>query len=59
MEQFFIRPLNITVDRFIFFSLKQKKGKSVEKNYKILKGIMKNCNCADCEGTVIKKRMYN
>ena len=40
-EIVFIRPRNITFDRYVFFSRKQKKGETVEQFYSILKKLAK------------------
>ena len=42
MEIAFIRPRNITFDRYVFFSRKQKKGKTVEQFYSIFKELAEN-----------------
>ena len=44
MEIAFIRPRNITFDRYVFFSRKQKKGETVEQFYSILKELAENCD---------------
>ena len=46
MEIVFNRPRNITFDRYVFFSRKQKKGETVEQFYSILKELEENCEKA-------------
>ena len=53
MEIAFIRPRNITFGRYVFFSRKQKKGATVEKFYRILKGLAENCHFENCEELII------
>ena len=54
MEIAFIRPRNITFDRYVFFSRKQKKGIMVEKFYSILKQLAENCDFENREEVIIK-----
>ena len=54
MEIAFIRPRNITVDRYVFFSRKQKKGETVEQFYSILKELAKNCDFENREEVIIR-----
>ena len=44
IEIAFICPRNITFDRYVFFSRKQKKGEAVEHFYSILKELAENCD---------------
>ena len=53
MEIAFIRPRNITFDRYVFFSRKQKKGGTVEQFYSILKELAENCDFENLEEAII------
>ena len=50
----FIRPRNITFDRFLFLSRKQKKGETVEQFYSILKELAENCDFENREEVIIR-----
>ena len=50
----FIRPRNITFDRYVFFSRKQKKGETVEQFYSILKKLAENCDFENREEVIIR-----
>ena len=54
MEIAFIRPINITFDRYVFFSRKQKKGETVEQFYSILKELVENCDLEIREEVIIR-----
>ena len=54
MEIAFVRPRNITFDRYVFFSRKQKKGETVEQFYSILKELAENCDFGNREEVVIR-----
>ena len=54
METAFIRPRNITIDRYVFFSRKQKKGETVEQFYSILKELAENCDFENREEVIIR-----
>ena len=54
MEIAFIRPRNITFDRYVFFSRKQKKGETVEQFYNILKELAENCDFENWEEFIIR-----
>ena len=54
MEIAFIRPRNITFDRYVFFSRKQKKGETVEQFYSILKELAENCDFENREKVIIR-----
>ena len=54
MEIAFIRPRNITFDRFVFCSRKQKKGETVEQFYSILKELAENCDFENREEAIIR-----
>ena len=54
MEIAFIRPRNITFDRYVFFSRKQKKGESVEQFYSVLKELAENCDFENREEAIIR-----
>ena len=54
MEKDFIRPRNITFDRYVFFSRKQKKGETVEQFYSILKELTENCDFENREQVIIR-----
>ena len=54
MEIAFIRPRNITFDRLVFFSRKQKKGETVEQFYSILKELAENCDFENREEAIIR-----
>ena len=54
MEIAFIRPRNITFDRYVFFSRKQKKGEIVEQFYSILKELAENCDFENREEVIIR-----
>ena len=54
MEIAFIRPRNITFDRYVFFSRKQKKGETVEQCYSILKELAENCDFENREKVIIR-----
>ena len=54
MEIAFIRPRNITFDRYVFFSRKQKKGETVEQFYSILKELAENCDFENREEAIIR-----
>ena len=43
IERAFIRPRNITFDRYVFFSRKHKKGETVEQFHSILKELAEIC----------------
>ena len=54
MEIAYIRPRNITFDRYVFFSRKQKKGETVEQFYSILKELAENCDFENREDVIIR-----
>ena len=54
MKIAFIRPRNITFDRYVFFSRKQKKGEKVEQFYSILKELAENCDFENREEVTIR-----
>ena len=54
MEIAFIRPRNITFDRYVFFSRKQKKGETVEQFYSILKELAESCDFENREAVIIR-----
>ena len=54
MEIAFIRPRNIILDRYIFFSRKQKKGETIEQIYSILKELAENCDFENREEVLIR-----
>ena len=54
MEIAFIRPRNITFDRYVFFSRKQKKGETVEQFYSILEELAENCDFENREEVIIR-----
>ena len=54
MEIAFIRPRNITFDRYVFFSRKQKKGETAEQFYSILKELAENCDFENREEVIIR-----
>ena len=54
MEIAFIRPRNITFDRYVFFSRKQKKRETVEQFYSFLIELAENCDFENCEEVIIK-----
>ena len=54
MEIAFIRPRNITFDRYVFFSQKQKKGETVEQFYSILKESAENCDFKNRDEVIIR-----
>ena len=54
MEIAFIRPRNITIDRYVFFSRKQKKGETVEQFYSISKELAENCDFENREEMIIR-----
>ena len=53
-ERAFIRPRNITFDRYVFFSQKQKKGETVEQFYSLLKELAEKCNFENREEVIIR-----
>ena len=53
MEIAFIRPRNITIDRYVFFSRKQK-GETEEQFYSILKELAENCDFENREEVKIR-----
>ena len=59
MEIAFIRPRNITFDRYVFFSRKQKKGETVEQFYSILKELAENCDFENREEVIIRDIFTN
>ena len=54
MEIAFIRPRNITFDRYVFFSWKQKKGETEEQFNSILKELAENCDFENREEVIIR-----
>ena len=54
MEIAFIRPRSITFDRYVFFSRKQKKGETLEQDYRILKELAENCDFESREEVIIR-----
>ena len=54
MERDFIRPRNITFDRYVFFSRKQNKGETVEHLYSIIKELAENCDFESPEEVIIR-----
>ena len=54
MEIVFIRPRNITFDRYVFVSRKQKKGETVEQFYSILKELAENCDFENRDEVIIR-----
>ena len=57
MEIAFIRSRNITFDRYVFFSGKQKKGETAEQFYSILKELAENCDFEN-RGEVIIRDIF-
>ena len=55
MKIAFIRPRNITFDRYVFFSKKQKNGETVEQFYSILKELAENCDFENREESIIRE----
>ena len=55
MDIAFIRPGNITFDRYVFFSRKQKKCETVEQFYSILKELAENCDFENREEVIIRE----
>ena len=54
MEIAFIRPRNITFDRYVFSSRKQKTGETVEEFYSILKELAENCDFENRKEVIIR-----
>ena len=54
MEIAFTRPRNITFDRYVLCSQKQKNGKTVEQFYSILKELAENCDFENREEAIIR-----
>ena len=54
MEIAFIRPRNITFDRYVFFSRKQKNDETVEEFLSILKDSAENCDFENREEVIIR-----
>ena len=54
MEMALIRPRNITFNRYVFFSRKQKKGETEQQFNSILKELAKNCDFENPEGVIIR-----
>ena len=54
IEIAFIRPRNITFDRYVFFSRKQKKGETVEQFYSILKDLAEKCDFENREEAIVR-----
>ena len=54
MEIAFNRPRNITFDRYVFFTQKQKKTETVEQLYSILKELAENCDFENREEVIIR-----
>ena len=54
MEIAIIRPRNITFDRYVFFTWKQKKGETVEQFYSILKELAENSDFENREEAIIR-----
>ena len=54
MDIAFIRPRNITFDRYVFFSRKQKKGETLDQFYSILKELAENCDFENREEVIIR-----
>ena len=54
MEIAFVRPRNITFDRYVYFSRKQMKGETVEQFYSILKELAENCDFENREEAIIR-----
>ena len=54
IEIAFIRPRNITFDRYVFFSRKQKKGETVEQSNSILKELAADCDFKNREEVIIR-----
>ena len=54
MEIAFLRPRNITFDRYVFFSRKQRKGETEEQFYSILKELAENCDFENREEVIIR-----
>ena len=54
MEIAFVRPRNITFDRYVFFSRKQKKGETVVQFYIILKELAESCDFENREEVIIR-----
>ena len=53
MKDSFIKALNITYERFVFFSIKQQKEESVDSFYGRLTEQAKNCSLVDEETILI------
>ena len=58
MEIAFIRPRNITFDRYVFFARKQKKGETVEQFYSILKELAESCDFENREEAIIRGDIF-
>ena len=54
MDIAFIRPRNITFDRYVLFSRKQQKGEKVEQWDSILKELAENCDFENREEVIIR-----
>ena len=54
MERDFIRPRNITFDRYVFFSRKLNKGETVEHLYSIMKELSEICDFESPEEVIIR-----
>ena len=54
MEIAFIRPRNITFDRYVFISRKQKKAETVKQFYSNLKELAENCDFESREEVIIR-----
>ena len=54
MEDTFIRPRNITFDRYVLLTTKQSKAESIEHFFGKLKELSENCDLGDQEHTLIR-----
>ena len=58
LEIDFIRPKNITFERYVFFFRKQKKGETVEHSYSVLEELAENCNFESCEEAIFQNIIF-
>ena len=59
LEAIFIRPRNITCDRYLLLTRKQKKDETVEQFHLALKKLVEHCNLGSIEDELIRDIFFS
>ena len=54
LEQKFIRPRNVTFDRYLLLTRKQHRGETVEQIHSALRSLVEHCRLADLEDELLR-----